>query len=94
MLINDLENNPNRNKVFIYTEECKLCGSAADEYKDFISEIKKNNLIPVIKQVNLWQGWKLEANKIGLKMPFIWAFNTRQGLTIEEAKEKGIASIL
>jgi hypothetical protein len=97
MLIDDRENNPNRNKAFIYTEECKLCGKAK-KYSDIIQQFSNNNIECHVRQISLYDGWKREAQmlseKLDLKMPFVWFFNTRKGKTISEAKENGIDDLL
>lgn len=93
MLINDNLKNPNRNKAFIYTTECTLCGHAK-VYSPIINKLKEKGIESQVKQVGLWRGWAEEAAKIGIEMPFVWFFNTQKGKTIDDALENGIDDIL
>lgn len=97
MIIDDRQENPNRNKAFIYTKACRLCGKTK-EYEDIIEQFRNNGYDVQVKQISLYDGWKIEANKLseklGLEMPFVWFFNTRKGKTIADAKENGIEDLL
>lgn len=97
MLLDDRKENPNRNKAFIYTKACKLCGGTR-EYSSVIQEFQNKGYTVEVKQTSLWQGWQREASKIseqlGIEMPFVWFFNTRKGKTIDDAKENGIDDLL
>lgn len=97
MIIDNRKNNPNRNKAFIYTKECKLCGSTR-EYDSIIQAFQNKGFSVVVKQISLFDGWKTEASKLssklGLELPFVWFFNTQKGKTIEDAKEFGIDDLL
>lgn len=84
--------NPNKGKAFIYTEECKLCGGSK-KHSPVIPMLRKYNLEVVVKQVGLWRGWRDEARKIGLELPFVWVFDTKKGKTIDEAIENGVDDI-
>lgn len=97
MLIDRRPENPNRNKAFIYTTACKLCGKTR-EYDSIIQEFKNAGYDVVVKQTPLFDGWKKEASKIseklGIEMPFVWFFNTQKGKTIADAKQYGIDDLL
>lgn len=97
MLVDERQDNPNRNKAFIYTKACKLCGKTK-EYQSIIDEFRKNGYDVVVKQTPLFEGWRREASKLseklGLELPFVWFFNTQKGKSIDDAKENGIDDLL
>ena len=97
MLIDNRKENPNRNKAFIYTNKCKLCGSTR-EYEPIIQEFRKNGFDVQVKQISLWDGWKKEAytlsEKLNLELPFVWFFNTKKGKSTDDALKNGIDDLL
>lgn len=97
MIIDNRKENPNRDKAFIYTEECRLCGKTK-KYDFLIKQFQEKGYKTIVKQIPLFDGWRKEANMISesldLKIPFVWFFNTRKGKTIEDARKTGIDDLL
>ena len=67
-----------QNKVVLYTRECVFCGgifprNIEGKFKKFLED---NNLQLTIKQIVLYDGWRLEANEIkdafNIEIPFFF----------------------
>ena len=76
----------NGNKTYIYTTECKLCGHT-DAFAEVATKLQALGKSVEVRQTTLWAGWAEEAEEIGLELPFIYDYDTKQSLTIEEAGE-------
>ena len=74
-----------RNKVFLYTDKCVICGSVFPAQESILRGIFKDNEKElVVKQVSLFYGWQEEANKIikmlNVSIPFFWDYDTNTAI--------------
>lgn len=76
----------NGNRTYIYTTECKLCGHTSD-FAEVATKLQALGKNVEVRQTTLWAGWAEEAEEIGLELPFIYDYDTKQSLTIEEAND-------
>lgn len=83
----------NENRAFIYTEDCTMCGLNT-ELQPIIDSLREAQLEVHTKQTSLWPGWKEEAAKIGIELPFVWVYKTGKGKPLSEAFKDGIDDIL
>lgn len=83
------QNNPNQNRVFIFANDCGLCGE--NKFQDIINIIRKYKKEPVVKTISLFNGWKREAQilskKFEVEVPFIFDFNNQIAIGLEEARK-------
>lgn len=70
-----------------------MCGLNT-ELQPIIDALREAQLEVHTKQTGLWQGWKEEAAKIGIELPFVWVYKTGKGKPLKDAFEEGIDDIL
>lgn len=87
------QKSPYENKLFLYTEECAICGSAfpSDE-PQLRGIVEAHGRELVVKQVSLFHGWRDEAtslkNRLGIEVPFYWDYNTDKAISWHDIYEK------
>lgn len=79
--------NANKNRTYIYTKDCKLCGNT-EEYSEISHRLKKLGKDVFVKQTSLFAGWQAEADEINLEMPFVLDYDTMNAATVEELNGK------
>lgn len=72
----------NKNRTFIYTNECKLCGKT-ESYADLAFRLKKFGKDVFVKQISLWAGWASEAQELNLELPCVLDYDTMRSDTVE-----------
>ncbi len=82
---------PNDKKIFVYQKDCIFCGSNGLE--NLVEEAKTLGFILEAKQTPLYTGWKMEAERIGGEIPFVYCHKTRKLMPLKEAKRVGLKSI-
>jgi hypothetical protein len=87
-----MKNEQNKEACF-YINECVLCGSM-NKYNDVIGMFKKHSFHVTVKQINLWRGWKEEADASKLEVPFVFVKTTNKGKSVSDIRKTGIDDII
>ena len=79
--------NANSNQTFIYTEQCKICG-VTEAYAALARRLQDLGKSVQVKQISLFAGWAAEAEELGLPMPSVFDYDSRQAETVENLNKK------
>lgn len=85
--------NPYENKIFLYTEECTICGDAFPSDEKFLrGAVKAAGKELVVKQVTLFHGWNEEAkslsSRFGISIPFYFNYDSDKVISWNRVYEK------
>lgn len=90
-----LKGKPYVNKVFLYTDECAICGSAFPSDEALLrGSIEKAGKELIVKQISLYHGWREEANSLKrrfeIDVPFYFDYDNDDVISWHEVyKETG-----
>lgn len=73
----------NRNRSYIYTKECNLCGNT-EAYASISKRLQAKGKEVFVKQITLFAGWAAEAEEVGLDLPFVLDCDTMNKATCAE----------
>lgn len=76
----------NKNKTVIYTKQCVLCGQT-EEYAELVGRLKAAGKIVEVRQTSLFFGWNEEAKALGLELPAVFDYDTKNKMTVAEANQ-------
>lgn len=85
--------NPYENKVFLYTEECVLCGDAFPSDERFLrGAVQAAGKELVVKQITLFHGWREEAaslsRRFNISAPFYFDYDSDSVIEWNKVYEK------